>query len=46
MPEDKDYWYWVTTESDEQFGPYDTWEAAHFFASINLEPGTWTITTA
>ena len=36
--------WWVITSSEEAFGPYDSEEAAHFFASINLEPGTWSIT--
>ena len=35
--------YWVITSLEEAFGPYDSYEAAYFFASMNLEPGTWTI---
>lgn len=35
--------FWVITANEEAFGPYDTEEDAHFFGSINLEPGTWTI---
>ena len=39
----EDLSYWVITESEEAFGPYGSFEAAYFFASMNLEPGTWTI---
>ena len=35
--------YWVITSMEEAFGPYDTYEAAYFFATMNLEPDTWTI---
>lgn len=36
--------YWVITSSEDAIGPYETEQDAYFFASINLEPGTWTIT--
>lgn len=39
----EDLSYWVITESEEAFGPYGSFEAAYFFASMNLEPDTWTI---
>ena len=35
--------WWVITSNENAFGPYDTYEAAYFFATMNLEPGTWTI---
>ena len=35
--------YWVITSSEGAIGPYDSYEAAYFFGSMNLEPGTWTI---
>lgn len=36
--------FWVITNNEEAYGPYESEAAAHFFGSINLEPGTWTIT--
>lgn len=36
--------YWVITESEEAFGPYDTEEAAYLFATINLGFEGWVIT--
>lgn len=36
--------YWVITADEDAFGPYASEEAAYFFASTNLEAGTWTIT--
>lgn len=36
--------YWVITKSEEAKGPYPDYESAFFFASQNLEAGTWTIT--
>ena len=35
--------WWVITSTEETFGPYDREEDAFFFGSMNLEPGTWTI---
>lgn len=35
--------WWVITSSGNAFGPYDSYEAAFFFASVNIEPWTWTI---
>ena len=37
--------YWVITSTEEAFGPYDTWEDAYIFGSINLGLDGWTITT-
>lgn len=36
--------WWVITSTEEAYGPYDSYESALFFGSMNLEPGTWTIT--
>lgn len=36
--------YWVITDSEEAFGPYDSEEAAYMFATINLGMYGWTIT--
>lgn len=36
--------WWVITSSEGAYGPYDSEEAAFFFGSVNLEPGTWTVT--
>lgn len=36
--------FFVITSNEDAFGPYDSEEAAYFFASRNLEAGTWTIT--
>lgn len=36
--------YWVITKSEDAVGPYPDYESAFFFASTNLEAGTWTIT--
>ena len=36
--------YWVITVSEDAYGPYESEADAHFFGSMNLEPGTWTIT--
>ena len=44
MPEDKDYNYWVITESERCFGPYEDYASAFEFASINLGMEGWTIT--
>ncbi len=38
-------YYWVITSSEEAFGPYEDYESAYQFASINLGLGGWTITT-
>jgi len=37
--------YWVITDSEAAYGPYQDWESAYIFASINLGPEGWTITT-
>ena len=36
--------FWVITKSEYAKGPYPDYESAYFFASQNLEAGTWTIT--
>jgi hypothetical protein len=36
--------FFVITSNEDAFGPYATEEDAYFFASTNLEAGTWTIT--
>lgn len=36
--------WWVITSSEGAYGPYESKEDAYFFGSLNLEPGTWTIT--
>jgi len=36
--------WWVITSTEDAHGPYESYESAYFFGSMNLEPGTWTIT--
>ena len=36
--------WWVITSSEDALGPYESEADAYFFASTNLEAGTWTIT--
>lgn len=36
--------WWVITSTEEAYGPYENEADAHFFGSMNLEPGTWTTT--
>jgi len=37
--------YWIITESEEAYGPYEDWETAYIFATTNLGMEGWTITT-
>ena len=46
MPEDKDFNYWVVTESDEQYGPFDDWCKAFYFGWENLGFDGWMVTIA
>lgn len=36
--------FWVITSEEEAHGPYESWEDAYIFASINLGLEGWTIT--
>lgn len=36
--------YWVITASENAIGPYETYEDAYLFATINLGMEGWTIT--
>ena len=36
--------WWVITESEAAHGPYESWEDAYMFATINLGMEGWTIT--
>ena len=44
MSEEQKPNYWVITSTERALGPYPDYETAYFFASTNLEAGTWTIT--
>ena len=37
--------YLVITSSEEALGPYEDWESAYIFASLNLGEEGWTITS-
>lgn len=39
----KDPLFWVITEAEEAFGPYEDYASAYQFASINFGLGGWTI---
>ena len=46
MPEDREYNYWVVTESEQFYGPFDDFAKAFHFAWENLAFDGWTVTVA
>lgn len=36
--------YWVITDNEDAYGPYESAELAELFATINLGMSGWTIT--
>lgn len=43
MSDDKNYW--VITQSEQAYGPYESYELAYIAATTNIGMEGWTITT-